>query len=61
MCLDYDFLSGRYEQRPNGQHVCGLHGCTPVNPDGEQVNLDHKGGCGFIKMDKPVVQLNFCF
>lgn len=30
------------------RNFCGLHGCTTVDPDGEQRDLDHSGGCGYV-------------
>lgn len=50
--LNYNFLTDRYE---NGEpFFCGLHGCARVDPDGEQQNLDHRGGCGFIPTSRPL-------
>jgi hypothetical protein len=34
---DHDFMKSR----------CGLHGGAVVDPDGEQPNMDHRGGCGY--------------
>lgn len=45
--LDWDFSDGSVSPPLDGSHYCGLHGGTKVDIDGEQVNLDHKGGCGF--------------
>lgn len=47
--LDYDHLSDQKEFCQAGEHFCGLHGRTRVDPDGEQMDLNHKGGCGFIQ------------
>ena len=52
--LDYDYIEDRPEPRPEGQHVCGLHGCAPVDPDGEQPNFIRGGGCGFIAKAQPI-------
>lgn len=43
--LNYDFINDRYDDRQD--FVCGLHGSAQVNPNGPQMDLDHKGGCGF--------------
>lgn len=61
--LDYCYIFGRYEQRKDGDHFCGLHGRAHVDPDGEQVNLDARGGCGFIPKhrDPKPIQLTFDF
>ncbi|MBR1464303.1 MAG: hypothetical protein IJ604_13145 [Prevotella sp.] len=59
--LDYDFFERRFENRTEGNHYCGLHGRAQVDPDGEQVNLDHRGGCGFCSKQKDPVQLTFNF
>lgn len=48
--LNWDFISGEYV---SGQWFCGLHGCTRVDPDGEQLDLDHRGGCGYMKATEP--------
>jgi hypothetical protein len=45
-CLNYDFFEHR--NIDTGRPRCGLHGGATVNPDGPQVNLDNRGGCGFI-------------
>ena len=58
--LDYNHIAQRYEPRPEGEHVCGLHGCAPVDPDGPQANLDGRGGCGFSPKSRQV-QLTFDF
>lgn len=49
--LNYDFLNDKYE--PELPPFCGLHGRTKVDPDGEQQDLDHRGGCGFIPTSRP--------
>lgn len=61
--LDYNAFFRRYENRSDGEHFCGCHGMAQVDPDGEQLNLDHRGGCGFFpKHREPsVVQLTFDF
>lgn len=43
--LNWDFISGEYV---SGQWFCGLHGGTCVDPDGEQRDLNHHGGCGYV-------------
>jgi len=58
--MDYDVFSRTYEHHPSG-HFCGLHGRAQVNPDGEQANLDARGGCGFSPKEKAPVQLTFEF
>lgn len=55
--LDYDHISDCQEQPQPGEHFCGLHGRTRVDPDGEQMDLDHHGGCGFSPR-KQAVQLS---
>lgn len=42
--LNLDVFSDEYE---SGEWFCGLHGRAAVDPDGEQPDLDHRGGCGF--------------
>lgn len=58
--MDYDVFSRKYEKHPDG-HFCGLHGRAQIDPDGKQVNLDHRGGCGFRSKQKDPVQLTFNF
>ena len=43
--LNWDFVTDDYECRP---WFCGLHGGTRVDPDGEQRDLNHHGGCGYV-------------
>lgn len=50
--LNYDFLDEKYE--PELPPFCGLHGRTKVDPDGEQQDLNHRGGCGFSDKNKPI-------
>ena len=50
--LNFDFLEDKYE--PESPPFCGLHGRTEVDPDGEQQNLDHRGGCGFSDKNKTI-------
>lgn len=50
MCLNFDFILDEYE---SGDWFCGLHGHACVDPDGEQPDLDHQGGCGFIEAEEP--------
>lgn len=47
--LNFDFIFNVYE---SGDWFCGLHGRALVDPDGEQPDLDHKGGCGFNKAEE---------
>lgn len=42
--LNWYYLTGEYWA---GDWFCGLHGSATVNPDGNQPDFDHKGGCGF--------------
>lgn len=46
MWYNYDFLERNYE---SGKSFCGLHGSSPVDPNGAQINLlgADKFGCGF--------------
>jgi len=48
--LDYSFLDDKYEQ--TDEHFCGMHGMAPVDPEGEQPNLDHHGGCGYSEKEQ---------
>lgn len=43
--LNLDFITGEHA---GGDWFCGLHGRSRVDPDGEQQDLNHRGGCGFI-------------
>lgn len=45
-CLNFDFVSGKYEFPEHD--FCGLHGRTRVDLDGDQPDLNHHGGCGFM-------------
>ena len=45
--------STRKGAMPTDEPFCGLHGCTRVDPNGKQQNLDHDGGCGFIPKHQP--------
>ena len=47
--LNYSFIFDRYQQRKKGDNICGLHGGASVDIDGEQPNLDNRGGCGYHK------------
>lgn len=60
LALDYDFIADCPDPRPYGHHVCGLHGCSPVDPDGDQPNFLVYGRCGFIPQSEPIqLQLDF--
>ena len=60
MNLNYDYLTGRYE--PDLPPFCGVHGRIRVDPDGQQQDLDHRGGCDFIEKNEPVqLSLTFTF
>ena len=48
--LNWDWLTHEYE---SGPYFCGLHGRASVDPDGEQPDLNHKGGCGFSPSSEP--------
>lgn len=48
--LDWSLELDRQDPRPKGEHVCGLHGCCPVDPDGEQRDFLSRGGCGYIPL-----------
>lgn len=52
MNLNYDYLTGRYE--PELPPFCGVHDRIRVDPDGQQQDLDHRGGCGFNEKNKPI-------
>ena len=52
MNLNYFHLTGRYE--PELPPFCGLHGRVRVDPNGQQQDLDHLGGCGFNEKNKPI-------
>lgn len=43
--LNLDFIDLTYED--DCPPFCGLHGRSRIDPDGEQPDLDHHGGCGF--------------
>ncbi len=45
--LNWDFITSEIVSRPPGEDFCGLHGRTPVDPDGLQPNLNRRGGCGY--------------
>lgn len=55
--LNYNFFSKNYEPYKDG-YFCGLHGRETIDPDGEQKNLDRRGGCGFSPKIKPPKQLS---
>lgn len=56
--LNYNFFDGTYENKV--PPFCGLHGRARVDPDGEQRNLNHEGGCGFSRKMKSIqTALNF--
>jgi hypothetical protein len=59
--LNYDYFDRKYETPADGHFFCGLHGRAQVDPDGEQVNLDRRGGCGYYPKEKAPVQLTFDF
>ena len=48
--LDYDCLDESKRIRKDGTHFCGLHGMATVDPDGAQVSLDNRGGCGYARI-----------
>lgn len=48
--LNQDWLTREYE---TGEWFCGLHGRAHVDPDGEQPDLNHHGGCGFNRATEP--------
>lgn len=60
--LNYDFFNRREEPYEEAEYwFCGLHGRQHIDPDGEQMNLDARGSCGFypkIKPPKPPKQLS---
>lgn len=56
--LDWDYIDDCPDPRPEGEHVCGLHGCAPVDPDGPQPNFIRGGGCGFMPKEQ-LIQLTF--
>lgn len=56
--LNYDYITDQYEL--DLPPFCGLHGHARVDPDGQQQNLDHCGGCGFVEKNKPI-ELTFAF
>lgn len=58
--LDYDFLNDNYEITSPTEHFCGLHGRRRVDPDGEQMNLDSHGSCGYSPRQR-TVQLSLDF
>lgn len=47
--LNYDYFSSRYEPYEEIKYwFCGLHGRAHVDPDGMQVDLNKRGGCGYF-------------
>lgn len=56
--LNYDYIFKRYDW--SSPYFCGHHGCARVDPDGEQPNLDRRGGCAFTPKNEPT-QLEFNF
>lgn len=54
--LNYDFICHCYE--PDDPPFCGLHGRERVDPDGEQADLNHRGGCGYHAKGQTAVQLD---
>ena len=60
MNLNYCHLTGRYE--PELPPFCGVHGRIRDDTDGQQQDLDHRGGCDFIEKNEPVqLSLTFTF
>ena len=60
MNLNYCHLTGRYE--PDLPPFCGLHGRVRVDHNGQQQDLNHRGGCDFIEKNEPVqLSLTFTF
>lgn len=43
--LNWNWITDTRDMNP--PYFCGLHGRAIVDPDGEQENLDHNGGCGY--------------
>ena len=60
MYYNWDFLTGKNEYNGKSSY-CGLHGRTQVDPDGDQVNLDHRGGCGYRRREPVQLKLKFDF
>lgn len=57
--LNYDYLQSRYETfEEAGNYYCGVHGRAAVDPDGQQVNLNRRGGCGYYPKQRPPKQLS---
>lgn len=48
--LNQNNINLEYE---SGDWFCGLHGRAAVDPDGDQPDLNHHGGCGFHKAATP--------
>lgn len=46
--LNWYFIDHTHVSAP---WFCGLHGGALVDPDGEQQDLDHHGGCGFMPLE----------
>lgn len=44
--FNWDFTDDSYDTYPEHSY-CGLHGGERVDPDGPQMNLDNRGGCGY--------------
>lgn len=49
--FDWEFITEEITPQVEGEHFCGLHGRTRVDPDGPQVDLNHYGGCGYFKIE----------
>lgn len=54
--LNYDVIRDRYQN--DYEPFCGLHGRAPVDPEGEQVNLDRHGSCGFYPRQRQPEELS---
>lgn len=57
--LDYDIIDCQLERCSPGKHFCGLHGRARVDPDGNQVNLNNRGSCGYFPRKKSLQLLLF--
>ena len=57
--MDWDFITDEIRPQCDNDHFCGLHGRAPVDPDGPQVDLNHRGGCGYCRVSDDGEQLSF--
>ena len=54
----YNFLDGKYEYSYGPR--CGLHGGATVDPSprARQMDLNRRGGCGYLRKKERIIQLS---